>query len=167
MSEASIYCTGCGRWWRPEQIAERHKRHCAPDGGPSGRCRECIRAEQRRRYQRLRADAARYEAHRERRRESERRKRASMTVDERRAMWRRAEAMRDKEREAERKRRYYLEHRDEICARRTRYIARKWAEDTEWRTKRLAYQRAYRLVTKARRFAARLAAARTRSDAAD
>ena len=60
MSEASVYCTGCGRWWRPAQIARLNKRKRAPDGASqTGYCRECKREQGRRDHTRLLQDPQR------------------------------------------------------------------------------------------------------------
>ena len=60
MSEASIYCTTCRRYWRPSRIARRHKRSHAPDGGPSGQCKLCRNGVDMARYYRIKADPARW-----------------------------------------------------------------------------------------------------------
>jgi hypothetical protein len=161
MSEASIWCVSCERYKRPEAIAVRHKRKRAPDGGPSGRCRLCLRiqrnAEERRRRARIKADPERYAAKRERENASARARYAKMTPEAKLARSRKAAAYSRNERARAKRAAYQREYkardpeRVREQARRSYYrvVAREGS----------AYHARANARRKARRFAAVLARA--------
>lgn len=160
MSEQSIYCYACGRWWRPAHIVIVNKRKRAPDGvSLSGYCRACKLESARKHHARLKQDPERVAARKARQHESYVRRYGAMTVEERREALRRARANRDRSKDRERCRRYRQAHRAEIVAKNVERL-KAIRRDPERRPALLAREQRARERRKARRFAARLASAR-------
>lgn len=159
MSEQSIWCTTCNRYWRPAQIYRLNKRKRAPDGGPSGMCRECHNAICRRHRERVFADPEAHERYKAMHRAGKRRRREAMTEEERRAAahanYVRWPAKREKAREYSRA--WRARNLERVRAAQRDYARRKREECREAVN---AQHRENVARRKARRFAQRIAAAR-------
>lgn len=159
MSESSVFCTTCTRYWRPAQIYRLNKRKRAPDGGPSGMCKECHNAVCRRHRERVFADPEAHERYKAMHRDGKRRRREAMTEEERRARahanYVRWPTKREKAREYSRA--WRARNLERVRAAQRDYARRKRETCREALN---AQHRENAARRKARRFAQRIAAAR-------